>query len=307
MIQGWHRLKNKQKCPVCGHTGWCIYHGPQESPDAVLCARVSEGAAKRADGSIIEARNGQGWMHRLRDDPHRIRVPLTSRKEPPKPQPHIAPLAILCRERIQLKHLQELSAALKVSENSLESLKVGWCDGYPDPERGYVPCQAWTFPMRDHKRNVIGIRLRDRNGRKWAVPGSINGLFLPTGFFDGPRLYIVEGASDQAAMIDLRFNSIGRPSNTAGLDYLLGVCAMKQWENICIIKNADPIGSDARRLTDGGANILANSIASTKKPVRIIEPDPPFAKDVREWVACGGTREDIEKHARRARLWRNDS
>jgi hypothetical protein len=56
--------------------------------------------------------------------------------------------------------------------------------------------------MNDGKRSVIGIRLRNDLGRKWAVTGSRQGLFLP-GPHPGQTVLIVEGPTDAAAAVDL--------------------------------------------------------------------------------------------------------
>ena len=64
--------------------------------------------------------------------------------------------------------------------------------------------------MRDAKRAVIGIRLRNDRGQTWAVTGSKQGLFMPDS--DPGTTLIVEGPTDAAAAVDLGFDVIGRPA-----------------------------------------------------------------------------------------------
>lgn len=285
----WHRYTIRQECAVCGHKGWCMYQGDITTPTAVLCARQPEGCATTKEGRPIEARNGMGWIHRLKDNPRFIKRPV--RREPPPPPPAwMGEMADECCRR-SLETLPDLADQLGVSVRSLTVLRVGWSDS----ER------AWTFPMRNRRRDVLGIRLRDVKGRKWAVTGSTNALFLPQGFPGGKRLHIVEGPTDTAAMLDFGFDTIGRPSNTAGFDYLSEYVRLSggKWKEICIIKNNDPIGSDARRLTDGAANILAMHLTHSGRSVRLIAP--PVGKDVREWKnVYGATKADVETFIRRS-------
>ncbi len=41
--------------------------------------------------------------------------------------------------------------------------------------------KAWAFPMRATNGTILGVRLRGLDGRKWAVVGSRQGLFIPDG------------------------------------------------------------------------------------------------------------------------------
>jgi hypothetical protein len=280
-----------------------MYQGLQESPLAVLCARVEQGCATRRDGTPITARDGMGWLHRLRDDPNRQPVrPARQERTLPRPQPHLARMADEAAAA-GADRLPELAEQIGVSVGSLQALKVGWLDSYADADGRTVHANAWTFPMRDHQRNVVGIRLRDRRGKKWAVPGSTNGLFVPLGTFGGTRLWIVEGPTDTAAMIDLKFTVIGRPSNTAGADYIVAMMPRLPYKEAVIVQNNDELGSFARRLTDNGAETLAHRLNRLGLPVRIMVPPAKDIRDLRnQWNAM---HEDVEAMARRTPIIRS--
>ncbi len=65
--------------------------------------------------------------------------------------------------------LDRIAAELGLSARSLRQLSVGWLSGR----------RAWSFPMRNAAGEIRGIRLRYPNGKKLAVRGGKEGLFLP--------------------------------------------------------------------------------------------------------------------------------
>jgi hypothetical protein len=73
-----------------------------------------------------------------------------------------------------------------------------------------------VIPERDDKLRVVGLTYRDRNGDKVCEPGSHRGLIVP--IFNPNEevpLYIVEGATDAAAVHAVGGNVIGRPGALA--------------------------------------------------------------------------------------------
>lgn len=73
-------------------------------------------------------------------------------------------------DRTSLETLDALGVALGVDTDALKSIGGAWADNH----------NAWAFPMKDATGRVIGIRLRNTEGHKWAVKGSKSGLFLPS-------------------------------------------------------------------------------------------------------------------------------
>jgi phage/plasmid primase-like uncharacterized protein len=120
-----------------------------------------------------------------------------------------AGLASIFRRSYNPNRLDRFAAELGVSMNSLLRLSVGWSEDH----------DAWTFPMRNANGKVVGIRLRRPDGRKVSVTGGHEGLFIPRGrdLYPGEPLLIAEGPTDTAALLDLNFMAIGRPSCTGGV------------------------------------------------------------------------------------------
>jgi hypothetical protein len=225
----WTRYRFKQQCPVCGHCGWCMYKGQLMSPTAVLCARVSDGCAKRKDGSLITAAGGQGWIHDLKKDPKfkPRRHPVPTNKPKVVVHPMMADLAREFHGAMNDLEMEALGEQLGVSAESLKRLRVGWCKRYMHHPLNYVTgelgdtvtkhAKAFAFPMRDARQRIIGIRFRNQKGYKWAAECSINGLFIPVPLNpDGPLL-IVEGPTETAAATDLGFRRRWTPRKHIGV------------------------------------------------------------------------------------------
>jgi hypothetical protein len=110
-----------------------------------------------------------------------------------------------------------------------------------------------AFPMFDENGELIGIRLRNEAGKKWAVKGSRQGLFIP--FAAIPTLLrrrnalVVEGPTDTAAGLDLGFMTIGRPA-CRGQEKMLADCLTNLGINevIIVADNDEPGRSGASSL-----------------------------------------------------------
>jgi hypothetical protein len=177
---------------------------------AVICSRVE--SAKRVGD------RGSGWLHLLRDDPFELRSRSRRVRVESSRDPSID-FAELARDyyRAMGDHVRGLTAsALGVTVQRLHSLRVGWSAEH----------RATTWPMTDAAGAVRGIRLRGTDGRKWAVRGGREGLFNPgwcDRSFESPfRLVVCEGATDTAALTDLGFIAIGRPSCSGGVHLIVG-------------------------------------------------------------------------------------
>ncbi len=94
-----------------------------------------------------------------------------------------------------------------VSLNILTLISCGW-DG-----------EAWTFPFRLPNYDIIGIQRRFPDGFKCAVDGTRNGLFL-TEMEPTSNLFITEGISDMATMLDMGYFTIARPNNDSCNDMI---------------------------------------------------------------------------------------
>jgi len=163
---------------------------------------------------------------------------------------------------------------LGLTEQSLANLGIGWC----------IEAQAMAFPMYD-RVGPVGIRLRSMNGRKWSVPGSRSGIFRPANQAASATLLICEGPTDTAAAMDLDYYALGRPSCSGAVDITISIVKAMPVERIIIVSDGDEPGLR-------GACHLANRMWNSGIRVNIIIPP---AKDLREWVNQGATRDDVEE------------
>lgn len=176
------------------------------------------------------------------------------------------------------KLVRSLSKSLGVDYNSLLSVT---CVVTPD--------RNFAFPMCDGDKKVIGIRLRDNNGKKWAVKGSKQGLFIPC---DTPQkdLYVTEGPTDCAAMLSMGLFSIGKAAAMQGPEEIVKFVTKNRIRRVIVIADNDDAGLR-------GATKLIDVC-----PVPCCELVLP-AKDAREFYRNGGTKTMIEAMVKNC-VWR---
>ncbi|MBP3955036.1 toprim domain-containing protein [Gemmata sp. G18] len=264
----WRRVSRDEPCPVCSKFDWCLI---AEDKSAAICPRTE--SPKRCGGA--------GFLHRLTDAP-RAREPrrvVFPRRAVP---PDLTALATRYREAAGVERLTAIAAQLGVSGASLTAFGVGWAENYP----------AWTFPMTNPETGTVtGIRLRPLSGRKFSVTGGKEALFLPDSMAPDEVLLVCEGETDALAAHTLGFgNAVGRPSCTGGTTALVALVCDLEPARVVIARDNDEPGTR-------GADALAMTLALYARDVRVIAP-PDGVKDVREWVASGATRDDLEQHAR---------
>jgi len=233
-----------------------------------LCMRVQS-------SKEIHMRSGEiGYVHNIKEKPKLARPTFGKRRLPEKPSIDANSIYMSRLVSTPKKMLSELAQELSVTTESLESgLGVGaaW----------FSHEQAWGFPMRDGKHNVIGIRLRNKQGEKWAVKGSRGGLFYSLG--DIPPLVVVcEGPTDAAAAISCGLFAIGRPSCSAGVQEIMDfVAGNRTITRVVIIADNDTPGLNGAR---------ALSAALQVKNIVLTLP----CKDMREFYKRGGNAAMIE-------------
>lgn len=262
----WIRVKRAQPCPICEKPDWCSV---SEDGQIVCCMRTE---------SAKECKSG-GWFHTLGEP---VKYKPSIKKHQAKP---VRDFAKATGEYVDnLTSCEVLANSLGVSIRSLERLDIGW-NG-----------KQYTFPMRDGREQIIGIRIRGSRG-KWAVKGSRNGIFWPERIYSGSDwpLVICEGATDCAALLDLGFDAIGRPSCLGGVDYISEFLKGRRRDVIIMAdKDAPKKRPDGSVWFPGqeGAMRLAKKILPIVRSVRVVKP--PSHKDVREWYNAGATREIVE-------------
>ena len=269
----WQRVSKGRPCPVCGKADWCLYAGPADAPAAAICARV-ESPKRCGEG---------GWLHVLRHDgpvwtPWRRTIGRAIRMmgQPGNGKADFAKLAADCRKAVRPEALGRLADSLGVSAASLGRLGIGWS----------TRRRAWSFPMREAQGQVVGIRLRLASGRKLSVKGGKEGLFVPEGLDLGGRLLVCEGPTDCAALLDLGFPAVGRPSCAGGARHVVALVRRLSVPEVVVVADGDAPGQR-------GADSLAAALVAYCPAVRVMTP-PAGSKDVRAWKQRGATAADVQ-------------
>jgi hypothetical protein len=124
------------------------------------------------------------------------------------------------------------------------------------------------------------------DGRKLSVKGGKEGLFIPEGIDAHDLLLVCEGPTDTAALLDLGFSVVGRPSCMGGVALLVKMMQEHRPEGVVIVADADAPGQR-------GAESLAAVLVAYCPEVRVITP-PAGVKDAREWRRRGATAADVQ-------------
>jgi hypothetical protein len=267
--------------------------------EAVICMRVQSERPKTMKSGAT------GYLHTMREP-----VPLPVPRRKPRVATKPARLATIARQaesEATTDDVAALSNELWVSVASLKRLHIGWLDRWlPTTAGGQRRYIGWTFPMRDAHGVVTGIRVRSMTGAKFAVPGSHDGLFIPDGIrYEGSRLWIVEGPTDCAAMLDLGADCIGRSSCQTGGPYLT---TWARGREIVIVADNDSakLRPDGTAFYPGqeGAEALAGLLAPLASRLWVIRP--PNHKDVRQWRRAMPrlTLRDLDEMVAMRRPWR---
>lgn len=263
LSQGLNRVSRRFPCRVCARPDWCVVSGDPDDPILAFCCRVE---SDHRSGAL-------GWRHRLGGTVHR-RQRLVSKSVWTTDFQEWLLRVERDQDRITDRELRKLSDQLGVSVSSLQRLGIG-------RDRG-----AWSFPMRDGSERIIGIRLRSRSGKKFAVDGSKNGLFVPARLDRNGTLFLAEGPTDTAAALDLGLSAVGRPACQGGADLARVLVRRLKVQHLVVVGDRDGPGQE-------GARSVAEKLRAFVPKLSLIEPPAPF-KDLRDWLRGGATRSDVE-------------
>jgi len=257
----WIHVSRKEKCPICGKPDWCCI-----GEKWICCMRVA---------SARPCRNG-GWFHTINGD---VKKTEPVQQWEPAETPNFGNLMQFWQLDTLPLAVTHFAEELGVDHTSLYNLGCAWSKSN----------LAWAFPMTDGRDNTIGIRLRNHEGRKWAVKGSKQGLFVSSRKPE-KTAFICEGPTDTAAALTLGLWAVGRPSCCCGNDQLKTLFRNRGVRRAVILSDNDAPGIN-------GAERLAGEIGL---PCAVITLP---AKDVREFIRNGGTRDMIETLLAQT-LWR---
>ena len=275
----WVRVRRGLLCPVCGHPDYCTI---SVDGTTVHCQRVQ--SDRKCPGE------SGGWLHA---HPEGTPPPVPEKR----PVPRIKDVGALARQMFEHKQAArarwELAMEWGVDRRVLESLLVGvgW-----DPHNGH---RYLSFPSRDGDGRIVGITRRYPDGQKRTLAGTSNGgVFCAAGWWNSPGpVFVAEGASDVAVLLNAGLAAIGRPSNVGGSGVLASFLSRRAVGRRVIVlgendRKADRVGDVAhgcRLECPGciwcwpgkyGAESVAKRLAKWK-PSIVFPPDG--IKDVRAW------------------------
>lgn len=257
MKMSWLRVNKQKPCKICEKPDWCAY---LEDESLALCMRIeSKNPSKGEMG---------GWIHKLQDPI----IPIKPLTKPKQIQSTIdcARLWKKWNDLTPINKLKSFASDLGVEPLALYSIGCSWASQY----------NAFAFPMMNSSKDIIGIRLRNDKGEKWAVKGSKAGLFLPT--FDSKEIvYIVEGPTDLASMLSMGLFAIARPSCLGCEDHVSSLISKRRIKQAVIVSDNDAPGMrGARKLQDSLKISSALFI--------------PPCKDIREFLNLGGDAQTLQ-------------
>lgn len=265
LLDDFVRVSRARPCPVCSKADWCLV-SRDDPPSKAVCSRVESGRRWKDAGYFHRLRDSDGWRQR------RVRTVRTITIPAAEGSGALLALARRYHDAVTPEQADGLSRSLGVSAAALARLRLGWTG------------RSWSFPMRDAGGHVRGIRLRFPDGTKLSVRGGREGLFIPIALTDNDPLLICEGPTDCAALLDLGFDAVGRPSCTGGTGLIVALVRARKPASVVVVADADAPGQR-------GAAALASVLAAHCRDVRVITP--VAAKDAREWARRGGTRRDV--------------
>lgn len=285
MSDGFVRVNKSRPCPVCKKTDWCLV---AKDGSAAICPRVP------SNKPLGES----GFLHKLAEST-RMHIPKCFE---PK-EVRIDPVSIMAKywDAMTESERDRLAGDLGVHSHALVALSVGKADQYLEG--------TYAFPMRDPSGNIIGIRLRNATGSKWAVAGSRAGLFFGT-IERGVPIYVCEGPTDTAALISLGKSAIGKPSCSSGNDMIKAMIDYYRPPLVVIVADVD--GKEhcdfcetdfcpTCRPGQYGAERTARVLSALGVSIKVIEPVE--AKDIRQWYKQGGTKRGLQRIVECTDLW----
>lgn len=257
----WIRVSHRDPCPRCLAPDWCTY---SLELGVRCCMRVP---------SQRPCKNG-GWLHDL--DSATAAAPPPRKSERPVVTLNVRQvLESWGRSSFCRQHPVELAKQLGVS---LDSLQMLGCVHSNQPK-------VWSFPMRSGDGSLIGIRMRHENGRKWALEGSRNGLFIPS-CEAMQEAVVVEGPTDAAAALTMGMFVIGTPNCSACRGDLIAAIKRLKIRRVSIIADVDQDKTHKNGTTyNPGIDGARNLAELLPVPSRIVTLP---TKDLRSFVQAGG-------------------
>ena len=211
---------------------------------------------------------GDGYLHRVKDESY---TPISLQRDVPPRVTNFAALADAYVRAVKRAALAAFAESMHLTVQALKNFHTGW-DG-----------EAWTTPMRNGKRRVIGIQRRFPDGTKRCWPGSHGGLFIPESLNGENPVYVAEGASDTEALNGIGLPVVGLFNAGGNAEQLIQFLAGR---SIVLVVDNDAKAQPGRIGGRERTATFVRRLRAEHMDLRIVHP--VGAKDAREWVAAGG-------------------
>lgn len=254
-VHEWIRVTRENPCSVCSKPDYCTY----ALDLGACCMRVESGHTLK---------NG-GWLHKFDGQ---IKIAIRDKTPPPVVTTAAPNFTAMLSDWIASSNgeVGKLAFDLGVSERALNALGTVYAPHH----------RAFAFPMSDERGKIVGIRLRGEDGRKWAVKGSHQGLFLPmpaTSWLSSSTVMITEGPTDTAAALTLGLFAIGRPQCLGCEEMVASVLRQLGCRDVIVCFDNDSPGVRG-----------AEKLSSALRGIRVTRFVPP-TKDLRSFWKNGGS------------------
>lgn len=224
------RVTEDCPCPVCQRPDWCLIANNGKS---VICRRV-ESKQKRGKA---------GWRHWL--GTNKQAVPPRTEKVYLSPQQLQRYVGSITHRRHH-PMIERQADLLGLKLDPLLTMRALY-----DPDMAVL-----AFPMLGANMKPLGVRFRRADGRKWSLKGGREGVLLSRPFTPAKPVWIAEGPTDSAALVQIGFrNLIGRPNCSGGDEIIRELLAAHPNTPVVIV--ADPEDAGRNGAVDL-ANILSN-------------------------------------------------
>jgi len=278
----WTEVCKEHRCLVCGKTDWC---SRSDDGQAFNCKRTTT----QTNGFTLVKPAESGAIFRVEDLSQAQPAPV------PAPKPKLESSELTAKQQQCLAGgagmIGTVAASLGLKEESLRKLGCGYIDEDAVSSSGnHYRRQCWTFPEFNGKKEIVGIATRNRDGSKFMLPGSRRGIYIPEGWNTGSgAVYLVEGASDTAAMIELGLSVLGRPS-CAGGEFEFAEVHKDFDREIVVLGDRDEVKQDGSLPGQEGCQKTAKELTEMLGREVCWAIMPEGFKDPREFLLAGGSK-----------------
>lgn len=219
-------------CPICARPDWCLVANDGK---ACICSRVKSRQVKRSGRGTIF-----GWRHWLGEEKQVTPPPPTEKTylSTRQLQRYIGSITNR-RHHLMIERQADL---LGLKLDALLTMRALY-----DPDMAVL-----AFPMLGADMKPLGVRFRRADGRKWSLTGGREGVLLSRSFTPTKPVWIAEGPTDSAALVQLGLrNVIGRPNCMGGDGIIKELLASYPQTPVVIVSDPEEAGRS-------GAGDLAN-------------------------------------------------